>query len=70
MYRDYYHGQLQKQIVEKEREKQAEMEVKERARAEIEEYSQEYMDQENELNVQKKNYQQAYYDILQDQVSK
>lgn len=46
--------------------KQAELETKDRARQEIEEVSQEYLEQENELNLHKKNYQQAYYDILQD----
>lgn len=42
------------------------MERKDQARHEIEEYNQEYLNKETELNLHKKNYQQAYYDILQD----
>lgn len=50
----------------KEEERQYAQANKERDRQEIEDNAQEYLEKEHELNLHRKNYQQAYYNILQD----
>ncbi len=50
---------------EKEAERVRVLDEREQARAAAEENAHDYFERENEVQMQKKNYQQAYYDILQ-----